>query len=58
MSGQFERFRPLKGLEIDLVDKGGISPSEAGREDARAAMKAARAILEQAARDLKLTKNA
>ena len=57
MSTQFDRFRPLEAPEIELFDPdAGISPADAGREDARAAMIPAREILRQLAKELKLTR--
>lgn len=58
---KFERFRPLKVPElpeIELFSETGISPSDAGREDAKEAMVAAKAILEKVAKELKLAVDA
>jgi len=58
MSGQFEKFHeptPSSGDLPDLFGKNdGVSPEEAGRQDARAAMAEARAILQAAAKRLLL----
>jgi hypothetical protein len=60
MSGRFEPFRPLRVTDLlgDLFeeDDEGISPSDAGIEDAKEAMAPARKILRDAAKDMKTTK--
>lgn len=63
MSAKFEPFRPLKTSEIfgDLFeedDDEGISPADAGIEDASAAMAPAKKILQDTAKALKMTKAA
>jgi hypothetical protein len=52
MTSKFRRVHPLEVPVAALFEANALSPTEAGREDAQAAMRTARQILEDAARQL------